>query len=50
MQPLASVFAFSLLALSLFACESSPPVVDDVREDAADRDAGPDAQDGAADD
>jgi hypothetical protein len=49
MRPLTGVFAFLLVALSVAACESSPPVVDDVREDAATPDAGADADDSAAD-
>ena len=46
MHSLAVVFAFSLVALSLGACEDSPPLVDDVTEDAAQLDAGTDAEDG----
>jgi hypothetical protein len=49
MRSLASVFAVPLVALSLFGCEDSPPLVDDVREDAAAGDSGADADDGAAD-
>ena len=49
MRRLTGVFAFSLVALSVAACESSPPLVDDVREDAAAPDAGADADGSAAD-
>jgi len=49
MPSLAGALVLSLVPLSLFACEGSTPLVDDVREDAAERDTGADARDGAAD-
>jgi len=50
MGSLAGLFTGSLCALALAACESSPPLVDDVQEDAPGRDAGSDASDGASSD